>query len=275
MTAESKTGKKSAPRKYSAPAVEKSLDILELLSVEAPIGLSLTNISKALNRTNPEIFRMVMVLLNRGYVEYSPRTRNYRLSHRMFEVSHQHVAVKSLTHAAAPVMASLASAIRQNCQIMCYSQGRLLVLAQQECELLVERLTVPVGSTRPLVGSSPGHIVLTYANDEERQDMLKGAKIKAGRGSRTARELSQVFERVEKQGYEILPNLSLAGVTDISYPLFDYAGLLSGAFVVSYLEYLDKTSVPDIQAILPQIEAAAQDISARLGFFNPPPDKES
>ena len=269
-TAGRETTRNNAPQKYSAPAVEKSLDILELLSVESHIGLSLTEISKALNRTKAEIFRMVMVLLNRGYVEYSPRTRNYRLSHKMFEVSHQHVAVKSLTHAAAPVMASLASAIRQNCHIMSYSQGRLLVLAQQECELLSERLSVPVGSTKPLVGTSAGHITLTFANDEERRDMLKDAKIKAGKGSGRARELSGVYERVKKQGCEILPNLTLEGVTDISYPVFDSGSLLCGIFVVPYLDYLDKTSVPSIAAILPQVEAAAADISARLGFFPPP-----
>jgi len=53
-------------KKYSAPALEKGLDILELLS-EQEIGLTQVEIARSLDRTVGEIFRMLVVLQNRGF----------------------------------------------------------------------------------------------------------------------------------------------------------------------------------------------------------------
>src|SRR3546814_3794137 len=63
--------KKETPAKattYAAPALEKGLDILELLSsVSRPMGLS--DISQAVGRSKNEIFRMLHVLEKRHYIE--------------------------------------------------------------------------------------------------------------------------------------------------------------------------------------------------------------
>src|SRR6202012_1729780 len=53
--------------RYSAPALEKGLDIIELLAGH-PEGLSLVELARALGRTTAEIFRMVVVLQTRGYL---------------------------------------------------------------------------------------------------------------------------------------------------------------------------------------------------------------
>ena len=54
------------PQKYTAPALEKGLDILELLS-STDAGLSLSEIARDLGRSVSEIFRMLVVLQQRGY----------------------------------------------------------------------------------------------------------------------------------------------------------------------------------------------------------------
>jgi len=53
--------------RYSAPALEKGLDVIELLAAEQH-GLSLQEIARALERTATEIFRMLDVLVRRGYL---------------------------------------------------------------------------------------------------------------------------------------------------------------------------------------------------------------
>ena len=53
--------------RYAAPALEKGLDIMELLARE-PDGLGLNEIARALQRTSSEIFRMVNALCRRGYI---------------------------------------------------------------------------------------------------------------------------------------------------------------------------------------------------------------
>ena len=60
-------------RLYSAPALEKGLDILECLATsEEP--LTTRALAEQLGRSKNEIFRMVHVLLRRGYLTRMPGT---------------------------------------------------------------------------------------------------------------------------------------------------------------------------------------------------------
>src|SRR5690606_7600827 len=106
-----KTTATTAPR-YSAPALEKGLDILEALS-DSYEGYTLNEISKKLDRSMNEIFRMVMTLERRGWVQVDGNDR-YSLTLRMFELAHQHMPLRSLVSMAMPLMRKLVSRARQD-----------------------------------------------------------------------------------------------------------------------------------------------------------------
>ena len=57
--------------KYTAPALEKGLDILEHLS-RSDAGLTQAEIARVLGRSVSEIFRMLVVLQERGYIALTP-----------------------------------------------------------------------------------------------------------------------------------------------------------------------------------------------------------
>lgn len=85
---------------YSVPALEKGLDILEVLSA-APEPLSLTALARVLNKGNNEIFRMLNLLEQRRYVLRSEAGMN-RLSSRLFQIAHAQCGVRQLLDAALP-----------------------------------------------------------------------------------------------------------------------------------------------------------------------------
>ena len=64
-------------KRYSAPALEKGLEIIELLA-RTPDGLGLTDISEHLGRTKTELFRMLCVLHDAGYLDYSDSDHIYK-----------------------------------------------------------------------------------------------------------------------------------------------------------------------------------------------------
>ena len=78
---------------YSAPALDKGLDIIELLSNE-PEGLILSDIALKLNRSVSEIFRMLAVLERRAYISLDPATDRYALTLKLFDVSHRYLPVR-------------------------------------------------------------------------------------------------------------------------------------------------------------------------------------
>ena len=56
-------------KNYTAPALDKGLDILELLS-ENQEGLTQAQIADRLNKSVNEIYRMISTLRNREYVDF-------------------------------------------------------------------------------------------------------------------------------------------------------------------------------------------------------------
>jgi DNA-binding IclR family transcriptional regulator len=69
--------------KYRAPALEKGLAVLELLA-HARAPMSLNAISRGLNRSVSELFRMIQVLEFHGYLEVSSSGEGYVLSNKLF-----------------------------------------------------------------------------------------------------------------------------------------------------------------------------------------------
>jgi DNA-binding IclR family transcriptional regulator len=69
---------------YATPALEKGLDILELLAHERD-GLTKSEVARGLGRTVSEIFRMLLCLERRGYISQASGDR-YVLSLRLFQL---------------------------------------------------------------------------------------------------------------------------------------------------------------------------------------------
>jgi DNA-binding IclR family transcriptional regulator len=70
--------------RYSAPALEKGLDVIEALAAE-PHRLTLQEIANRLDRSPNELFRMLDVLVQRGYLTREADS-TYLLTLRLFEL---------------------------------------------------------------------------------------------------------------------------------------------------------------------------------------------
>lgn len=112
---------------YQAPAVDKALDIFELLG-DASQGMSLTGIAAALGRTKQEIFRVLVCLQERGYL-VRDESQFYRLSTKMFEIGSQHASTQFLVAHAMPHLERLARRLRESCHLNIVVQNRMLVVA--------------------------------------------------------------------------------------------------------------------------------------------------
>src|ERR1035437_6285114 len=101
---------------YQVPALEKGLDVLELLSRHRE-PLSLAQIASALHRTRNELFRMLNCLENRRYLARDAASGTYSLTLRLFEMAHTHSPVERLIKAATPPMRDLSHRLRESCHL--------------------------------------------------------------------------------------------------------------------------------------------------------------
>src|SRR3546814_17097705 len=95
---------------YSAPALEKGLEIIELLAAERR-PMSTRAIAERLGRSKGEIFRVVFVLVERGYLRRDAVSDELTLSNRLFELGMRKPRARELIEVAVPAMEALREAV--------------------------------------------------------------------------------------------------------------------------------------------------------------------
>jgi DNA-binding IclR family transcriptional regulator len=246
---------------YSAPALEKGVDILELLA-EAESGLTISEIAERLRRRMSELFRIIIVLERRGWLRKDPESSRYFMTYHVLRLAHRGTPAHTLTRAASPVMHELSTTINQSCHLVVRSNFQGLVILRQENQKRHANLSVRLGAVVPLIGSCSGHVLLAHLDGEELQSVLR-AMPRSWDVSRA--RLSQALQRVRKRGFEVQRSPVTAGVTDISYPVSGFDGRVVAALTVPYLHALDGSLPTTVEETRGLIEHAARRISQALG----------
>jgi DNA-binding IclR family transcriptional regulator len=251
-----------APR-YTAPALEKGLDILDVL-VDTADGYTLNELSLKLGRTVSEIFRMVVTLQRRGYVQGDHNDR-YTLTLKLFEMAHRQQPIRSLTAVALPLLRDLANITRQSCHLSIYHSGRVAVIAQIDSP---ERWSfgLKVGAVMGLTDTSSGHVLLAFHDAAERARMLASHSRVEGENDFDAEQLSRLLDEVRATGHEIVPSRQMRGVTNIAFPVIGSTGDAIAAVNVPYLERIDMKVNPEFDEVCRLVADMAARLSALMGF---------
>jgi DNA-binding IclR family transcriptional regulator len=247
---------------YKAPALEKGLDILECLaSLRTPQSVS--DIARNLGRSRSEIYRMVVVLEMRGYVERTDDPEKLQLSNRLFEVGLRSPPKMDLHEAALPVMSELASRLMQSIQLAVVSSDQIVVIARTESPDDVG-FSVRLGHRRSIMKSASGLVLFSFATPIHREKMLDDL-IASGASPEDLEVLKANAKTVGEAGYACLPSRMVEGVTDIGAPIFDStrSGAVASLTVPFVVTRRAKDSLQDAPGL---VAVAAQRISATLGY---------
>ncbi|MGO3124022.1 MAG: IclR family transcriptional regulator [Advenella sp.] len=258
------TGNTSAanPSRYSAPALEKGMAILEVLS-ESTHGCTMNELSARLARSVSEIFRMVIVLEKLGYIAADASDR-YTLTLRLFHLAHRHYPVRQLTECAVPLLQELAVHSQQSCHLSIYRQGRLVIIAQVDSPARWS-LSLKLGTEMGLGDTSSGQVLLAFCDDEERARMLQTHVPTDGELILPEEQLRRQLAKVRKAGYSVMKSRQIQGVTNIAAPVRNEHGQVIAAINVPHIARIDALQAPSAEAIRPMLLNTAERISRRLG----------
>jgi len=238
------------------------MDIIELLA-DAESGLSVSEISQRLKRRMSELFRIVVVMERRGWLQKDPETWRYSVTYHVLKLAHRGTPTQTLTAAAGPVMQDLSTRINQSCHLVVRSGTQGLVILRQENQKRHANLSVRLGAVIELVASCSGHVLLAHLDPEEREDLLRSARRPRGM-SRS--KVETLLEKVRKRGYELHPSPVTAGVTDISYPIRGFDGKVVAALTIPYLHVFDNSLPTTVDQTRRLVDEAARRISRLLGW---------
>lgn len=244
-------------RKYTAPALEKGLDILNLLADHGE-AMTLSQISAALGRSVGELFRMIHVLEFKGFIEASPApSEGYQLTNRLFALGMARAPVKNLLEAALPLMRDLAAEVEQSCHIAIVSREEIVVIARIENPGYFG-YSVRTGHRRPIVEATSGMVLFAFQPDAIKARWTP--QIFAGVAKADQKQFLATAATVAAQGYWRAPSDLMEGVLDISAPV-----LVDGAAVAALtMPYMNRKGARPIEATIEHLRQTAQRISGEI-----------
>ena len=243
--------------KYRAPALEKGLDVLELLA-HARKALTLSQISARLDRSVSELFRMVQVLEARGYVALSPKGEGYELTNKLFSLGISRGPSQNLLASALPLMQALSEQTRQACHLAIASDDHMVVIARIEAPGDLG-FSVRVGYQRPLAHSTSG-LVLYAFQDTATRDAWRPL-LRAGMTSDDWQAFEAQADQTAARGHVAAPSDYIDGITDISAPVSNDVSTIA-ALTMPWIHVQDGIPLDEALGLL---KTTARQLSKALG----------
>lgn len=242
---------------YSAPALEKGLDILELLA-ESGEPMPTPAIAAALDRSRSEIFRMLAVLETRGFIARPEGEEGFALTPRLLELAMKAPPTRRLLDTALPIMEALAERTGQSCHLGVASAGEMVVIARVESPDDVG-FAVRIGHRRSLVASTSGRVLLAFQEPRRRAAWLAACDSEGI----DPEELRRDLDRIVRQGYRRASSSYVAGIVDIGAPVFD--GSSRGAIAALTIPCVQKRGESRrVEAAVSALVEAAAELSNAL-----------
>ena len=223
---------KRSPASYSAPALEKGLDIIELLaSMHRPMASR--EIAERLNRSKGQIFRMVFVLVERGYLKRDAVTDELTLTNHLFEIGMRTPRTRELTEVAVPAMERLCDKSGQSAHLVVVNNGETVVIASAAGQSDIN-FSLRLGYRRPALAATSGQIIIAFQDSARRAQMIGECKVASGKPASPAK-FNKTFNAILQQGYLMAESHDTVGITDIGVPILDRQRRALASITVPYL----------------------------------------
>ncbi|MEO6848533.1 MAG: IclR family transcriptional regulator [Chthoniobacterales bacterium] len=242
---------------YAVPALEKGLDILEILSnSSSPIGLS--DLAQQFGRTRNEIFRMLNCLEERGYIRRDLVSGGYQLTLKIYQLAHGHTPIEKLLEAAAIPMRELSHALNESCHLSVLHDQKVVVVAQSEAPTMVH-LSVEVGGTFSAFTTVSGRLLMAFLSEEELSTMIKKEKKRDATQS-----LPEVLKKIRESKISVARDETIKGVHDIATLIGAPKAGFSAALAVSFLGRQERNFKEE--EIVQLLKKTATQINQALGL---------
>ena len=239
----------ATPRRPEAgvKAADSALSILEAVALaREPIGL--TQIARQLALSKAGVFRYLRTLTDRGYVVQSRDSGRYRLGPKALAIGHLAPIEGNLIDASEMPMRGLVAASGLTTVLAAPSPEGVIIMRSMSGSRGRALQVWPGQILRPFHALAHGKLCLAFGPPEYRQRTF--AQPLDSRTAKTITDherLRQELERVERLGYAVACEESVAGVGVLAAPIFapghEFVGSIA---LVSFVE--DIPAVPGSRA---------------------------
>jgi DNA-binding IclR family transcriptional regulator len=255
--------KKDNPDRYRAPALDKGLDILELLAQQAN-GMSRSEIVAAMEKSPSEIYRMIERLVARGYINRNITGDRFVLSMKLYLLGATHPPLRRLTSHAQPLMDQFAETSLQSIHFAIPEAGKALVIAQASSPASWE-FRLREGAELDLKSTSSGKTLLAFQDQLGLEKLLfKSENIATD--NKISTELRTELDVIKSLGYRISNSGQLVGITDISVATLGTDGNAFGVLTCPYIERVDVKDPKKLKMSIEETKSLMLELAENISF---------
>lgn len=252
-------------RDYAVPALEKGLDVLELMaSLYSPITPS--QIAQRLGRSLQEVYRVVLALERRGYIVRPPGTEALVLSTQLFGLATMFPPYRRLVDAAQPIMNALALEASQACHMAVLDGLNQRIVAQVDSPAPIA-IRLRVGAASPAVHGASGRTIVAFQPPEVREWFF--SETVAVEPPEWLASCRKRIADIQVRGYELIEGEVVNGVIDVSFPILNAQGRSLAALTMPFLTSYHVV-VPFEDAAALAFNAASRITEAMGGMLSEP-----
>ena len=249
------------PESYNVRAVERAMRILSAFDSEhRERGVS--EIAQATGLHKATTHRIMMTLLNGGFLERAPDGERFRLGIRVVELGLGALRGLDLRRAAFPYMQQLVERFDETCDLGIFDRGTVLYV-----EVVHSRhsLTIAarVGRRLPAYCTASGRVFLAFLPAEVVEPLLNGPLEPCTEKTTTSlAQLREELEATRQRGYALDDEEFEKGIRAVSAPIRDIDGNVIAALSVPGPVY--RMPPERMQEIVAALLEACNAISARV-----------
>lgn len=224
--------------KYSAPAAEKVLDIIELMAQRSQ-SFTVTEIANTLEISTNSVFRIMRELESKHYVIKNPTDSSYELTSKLYYLGNLTKSRISIIKESQNTMKYILNRTQETVLLAQLDENyRTLVIDQMESPLPIKFLSM-VGHSYDSYTSAMGKCLLAYCSDSELNRYLYTTKL-VPQTSHTITDpqiLKQEIMRIRQFGIAYDDEESVTGLCCLACPILSAQGKLEGSLGISMVNF--------------------------------------
>ena len=250
-------------RKYSVPALEKGLSIVETLA-QSNVPLGVTDIYEICKLPKTTIFMILTTLEELNYVQRVGDGK-YRLTLKLYNIGMDILSRLDIRAIARPVMEELAAELRFTVHLAILENGKATIIEKVKGPGFVQ-FSTEVGQSMMLHNSGLGKVLAAYIPEETLEHFLKmhGMPATTENTVTSVEAFKKLLANVRDNGFAIEDEEGEPGIRCIAAPIYDHTGKVSASMSVTALR--NELPSHSFQEIGRKVREKAMQISVNLGY---------
>lgn len=259
----------SASQPPTIQSLDRALDVLDALAGAS--GMTLTELSTALDQSAATMYRVLATLEARQIVEMEPQSQTWHIGAMAFRLGSAFLRRSSVIERARPVMRELMEATGETSNLGIERGGDVMFVSQVETHESI-RAFFPPGTTSPMHASGIGKALLSCFGEDQLSRFLRGRTLQkfTDKTLTSADTLREDLAQIRSLGWSFDDEEKAPGMRCVAAPVFGMQGeVLAGISVSGPTSRMPDARINDIGAL---VRGAAEKLSYGLGA---PPAEQS